>query len=136
MEAWGFGALQYIQASVKNVVEYLEKRNDPRWTMSAKAEMPMKASYRPELDITPVLSPFDSAYYQSLTGMLRQVVELGRIDMCLEVSLMSSHLVMPREGHMIEVLRIFAHIRKYHNTELVFDPHEPAVDELAFEQID
>ena len=50
--------------------------------------------------------------------------------------MMSSHLAMPREGHMAEVLRIFEHLRKYHNTELVFDPSDPVVDKLAFEQRD
>eukprot|EP00957_Ditylum_brightwellii_P013763 1037576-Ditylum_brightwellii.AAC.1 len=49
---------------------------------------------------------------------------------------MSSHLAMPREGHMEEVLRIFAHLRKYHNIELVFDPSNPVGDELAFKQRD
>eukprot|EP00957_Ditylum_brightwellii_P077984 5927634-Ditylum_brightwellii.AAC.1 len=62
----------------------------------------MRVSYRPELDITPALSPIDSAYYQSLIGMLRWIVELGRIDICLKVSMMPSHLAMPREGHMAE----------------------------------
>eukprot|EP00957_Ditylum_brightwellii_P171227 13034798-Ditylum_brightwellii.AAC.1 len=33
---------------------------------------------------------------------------------------------MQREGHMSEVLRILAHLRKYHNTELVLDPSNPA----------
>eukprot|EP00957_Ditylum_brightwellii_P193647 14746665-Ditylum_brightwellii.AAC.1 len=41
---------------------------------------------------------------------------------------------MPRGGHMAEVLMIFAHLRKYHNTKLVFDPSDHVVDELAFEQ--
>eukprot|EP00957_Ditylum_brightwellii_P126025 9607733-Ditylum_brightwellii.AAC.1 len=49
---------------------------------------------------------------------------------------MSSHLAMPREEHMAEVLRIFAHLRKYHNTELVFDQSNPVVNKLAFEQRD
>eukprot|EP00957_Ditylum_brightwellii_P148966 11341541-Ditylum_brightwellii.AAC.1 len=62
----------------------------------------MRVLYRPELDITPELSPIDSAYYQSLIGMLRWIVELGQIDICLEVSMMSSHLAMLREGHMAE----------------------------------
>eukprot|EP00957_Ditylum_brightwellii_P007862 595223-Ditylum_brightwellii.AAC.1 len=62
----------------------------------------MRVSYRPELDITPVLSPIDSAYYQSLIGVLRWMVELGNIDICSEVSMMSSHLTMPREGHTAE----------------------------------
>eukprot|EP00957_Ditylum_brightwellii_P151132 11507785-Ditylum_brightwellii.AAC.1 len=42
---------------------------------------------------------------------------------------------MPREGHMAEVLRIFVHLRK-HNTELVFDPSNLVVNELAFDQRD
>eukprot|EP00957_Ditylum_brightwellii_P194160 14786249-Ditylum_brightwellii.AAC.1 len=70
--------------------------------MPAKAKTPMRASYRPELDTTPALSPIDSAYYQSLIGMLRWMIELGRIDICLEVSMMSSHLSIPRERHMAE----------------------------------
>eukprot|EP00957_Ditylum_brightwellii_P017005 1281961-Ditylum_brightwellii.AAC.1 len=37
---------------------------------------------------------------------------------------------------MAKVLRIFAHLRKYHNTEFVFDTSDPVVDELAFEQRD
>eukprot|EP00957_Ditylum_brightwellii_P160899 12250118-Ditylum_brightwellii.AAC.1 len=52
------------------------------------------------------------------------------------MSLISSHLVMPREGHMTEVLRIFAHLRKYHIIKFVFDSSDPVVDELAFVQKD
>eukprot|EP00957_Ditylum_brightwellii_P049419 3749511-Ditylum_brightwellii.AAC.1 len=59
VEVWAFSSLQYCQTAVKNVAEYLEKINDPRWTIPAKAGMLMRASYRPELDITPVLSPLD-----------------------------------------------------------------------------
>eukprot|EP00957_Ditylum_brightwellii_P051196 3881345-Ditylum_brightwellii.AAC.1 len=68
--------------------------------MPAMAETPMRVSYRPELDITPGLSLIDSAYYLLMIGMLRWMVELGQTDICLEVSMMPSHLAMPREGHM------------------------------------
>eukprot|EP00957_Ditylum_brightwellii_P170998 13017433-Ditylum_brightwellii.AAC.1 len=50
--------------------------------------------------------------------------------------MMSSHLAMPREGHMTKVLKLFAHLRKYHNTELVSDPSDPVVNKLAFEHRD
>eukprot|EP00957_Ditylum_brightwellii_P031935 2421788-Ditylum_brightwellii.AAC.1 len=43
---------------------------------------------------------------------------------------------MPRQGHMAEVLRIFVCLRKNHNRKLVFDPSNPVVDELIFEQRD
>ena len=54
--------------AVKNVESYLEKQR--RWKMPKKAETPMKTSYRPELDISPVLGPTDAAYYMSLIGIL------------------------------------------------------------------
>jgi len=89
-----------------------------------------------ELDVSPELKPTDAAYYQSLIGILRWIVELGRVDICLEVSMMSSHLALPREGHLVAVFHIFAYLRKYHNAELVFDPSDPVINESEFERKD
>jgi hypothetical protein len=44
-----------------------------------------------------------------------------------------SHLALLREGHLNQVFHIFAYLRKYHNTELVFDPSDPCVEESDFE---
>jgi hypothetical protein len=63
-------------------------------------------------------------------------VELGRVDICLEVSMMSSHLALPRKGYMEQVLHIFAHLKKYHNTEVVYDPSGQVIDEAQFEAKD
>ena len=49
---------------------------------------------------------------------------------------MSSHMVMPREGHLEQLLHIFAHFKKYHNTEMVFDPNYPVIDESKFQRKD
>jgi hypothetical protein len=35
---------------------------------------------------------------------------------------------LPREGHLEQVFHIFAHLKKYHNTEVVYDPSEPVID--------
>ena len=104
--------------------------------MPSKADTPLTTAYRPELDVSRQLNVDDAAYYQSLIGILRWIVELGRVDVCLEVSMMSSHLALPREGHLEEVLHIFAYLKKYHNTELVYDPSDPVVDENDFERKD
>ena len=120
--AWRFSSSQYVQSAVKNVEEYVGKSENSHLKIPTKAETPLMTTYRPELDVSPELTPRDSAYYQSLTGILRWIVELGRIDICLEVSMMSSHLAMPRRGHLDQVLHIFAYLHKYHNTELVYDP--------------
>ena len=134
--AWAFSSSQYVRAAVNNVEDYLAKDATNRWKLPRKAETPLSTSYRPELDISPELLPTEAAYYQSLIGILRWIVELGRVDICLEVSMMSSHLVLPREGHLEQVLHIFAYLRKYHNTELVYDPSDPVIDESLYEAKD
>ena len=96
----------------------------------------MRSAYRPELDVSEELSPSDASYYQSLIGILRWIVELGRVDVCLEVSMMSSHLALPRKGHMEQVMQIFGYLKKYHNMELVFDPSNPTINEQDFEKKD
>ena len=88
------------------------------------------------MDVSKELNVADAAYYQSLIGIMRWIVELGRVDVCLEVSMMSSHLALPREGHLEQVLHIFAYLKKYHNTELVYDPSDPSVDENDFKRRD
>jgi hypothetical protein len=136
VECWAFSSSQYVQAAVKNVEEYLSKRDDVNWKLPTKVETPMRTSYRPELDVSPELQPIDAAYYMSLIGMLRWIVELGRVDVCLECSMLSSHLALPREGHLYQLFQVFGHLKKYHNTEMVYDPSDPVIDESAFEEKD
>jgi len=136
VSAWSFSSSQYVRSAVENVETYLSREENKHWKMPAKADTPLTTTYRPELDISPELGAVDGAYYQSLIGILRWIVELGRVDVCLEVSMMSSHLALPREGHLEQVLHIFAYLKKYHNTEMVFDPSDPVVDESQFERRD
>jgi hypothetical protein len=136
VECWAFGLSQYVQSAVANVEAYIDKQTTIKWKLPTKAETPMQTSYRPELDVSPELEPNDASYYQSLIGILRWMVELGRVDICLECSMMSSHLALPREGHMHQVFHIFSYLKKYHNSELVFDPSDPCVEESDFEQED
>ena len=133
VDAWSFSSSQYVQIAVKNVEEWLFKRDDGWWRLPTKAETPMRSMYGPKLDVSPELSTEESSYYQLLIGVLRWIGELGRINICLEVSMMSSHLAMLREGHLDQVFQIIAYLKKYHNTELVYNP---SVNEHEFEQRD
>ena len=119
LNAWAFSSSQYVQTAEKNVEAYLDSQDSKCWKMPSKADTPLSTTYRPELDVSRKLNVADAAYYQSLIGSLRWIVELGQVDVCLEVSMMSSHLELPREGHLEQVLHIFAYLKKYHNTELV-----------------
>lgn len=131
VECWAFSSSQYVQAAVNNVQTYLAKQT--RYRLPAKAETPLTTTYRPELDVSPELNPVLGAYYQSLIGILRWIVELGRVDICLEVSMMSSHLALPRDGHLEQLFHIFGYLKKYHNTEMVYDPSDPVIDEETFQ---
>ena len=99
--AWSFSSSQYVESAVKNVEEYVGRPKNSHLKIPSKAETPLMTSYRPELDVSPELMPRDSVYNQSLIGILWWIVELGRIDICLEVLMMSLHLAMPRKGHSI-----------------------------------
>ena len=121
---------------MKNVEEYIEKSHHKQWRIPNKVETPMRSTYRPELDFSEELSSSDASYYQSLIGILRLIVGLGRVDICLEVSMMSSYLALPRKGHMEQVMQIFGYLRKYHNAELVFDPSDALIDEQDFDRKD
>ena len=53
-----------------------------------------------------------------------------------EVSMMSSHLALPRVGHLKEVFHMFAYLKAHSNTELVFDPTPVDFDRNLFERQD
>ena len=93
------------------------------------SKTPLQHNYSPELDKSKELNEEDSNHYQSLIGILRWIVEMGRIDICMEVSVMSSYVACPREDHLQELLRIFVYLKCHHNARLVFDPSYPELDE-------
>ena len=72
----------------------------------------------------------------TLIGIVRWTVELGCVDIYTEVSMMYSHLALPREGHLEAVFHMFAYLKKNHNYEMVFDPSEPGIDMSDFPRED
>ena len=132
-KCWAFGSTQYVKAAVQNVEECLKREGG---ALPARAPTPLSREYRPELDTSEELPPDEAAYYQSLIGILRWIVELGRVDLCTEVSMMSSHLALPRRGHLEEIHHVFGYLKKHHNAEMPFDPTPPAVDKELFARQD
>ena len=65
---------------------------------------------RPEFDMTPVLNPTMSSYYMSLIGILMWIVELVSVDICSEVSMISLHMAIPREGHLAQLFLLFSYL--------------------------
>ena len=133
VKAWAFGSHQYVQSAVKNVHDHLVKKG---LKLPYSAPNPLSTDYRPEIDVTPELGEADASYYHCLIGVLRWIVELGRVDIDVEVSMMSSHLALPREGHLKELYHIFAYLKAHSNAEMVFDPTPIDFDRSIFERQD
>ena len=55
------------------------------------------------------------------------------MDICLETSMLSSHICLSREGHLTELLNMFASLHTHHNTEIVFYPSDSVIDESELE---
>ena len=87
---------------------YLRKIN---LSLPKRAPAPLSTNYRPEIDTSPELEPQQASYYQSLIGILRWIVELGRVDITCEVSMMASCMALPREGHLKQLFHMFSYLR-------------------------
>ena len=126
VSAWLQSPSKYIQEAVKNAEVYFKDEFNMPFTK--KVTSPFSPNYRPELDATEPLDAERSTRYQSDIGILRWIVEIGRIDIITEVSLLASHLAMPRMGHLMQVWHIYAFLKQRHNGCLIFDPSYPSIN--------
>jgi hypothetical protein len=63
-------------------------------------------------------------------------VELGRIDIITELSMLSTYLCLTREGHLEAVFHVFAYLGLHHNARVVFYHTYPSVDMGTFIKTD
>ena len=121
------GSANYVGKVVKNVKKALEqdrfefnrKLSDIRYSPKQPYTT---ASYRPEMDTSALCNDEQVTFYQNLIDILRWIVELGRIDIAYEVSKLSSYLVEPRTGHIIQAIHIFKYLDIHRKSELALDP--------------
>ena len=94
----------------------------------------MKVDYHPSEDISQELTPTGVKYYQELIGVLRWAIEIGRLDILLEVSLLSSHLALLRIGHLEQVYHVFGYLKRFPRRRVYMDPDYPIIGEDRFAQ--
>ncbi|CAJ1964191.1 unnamed protein product, partial [Cylindrotheca closterium] len=81
----------------------------------------LPTGYKPELDSTPFVDDDTAIFYMQLIGILRWLVELGRINVAAKVSMLLSYNAMPCEGHFHAAFHIFAYLQKHPDRILVMD---------------
>ena len=67
-----------------------------------------------------------------MIGVLRWAIELGRVDILLEVSLLSTQMASPRLGHLQQLYHIFGYLKKSPRKRLFYDPDHPVRSESRF----
>ena len=115
---WAIGSKEYLIESLRIVKRKIEPLN---LKLKSKVTSALPSSYKPELDASDYLDDENSVLYMQLIGILRWLVELGRIDICVEVSLMSSYNCMPRMTHLHAVLHIFSYLQANLDWKIVMD---------------
>jgi hypothetical protein len=129
VEAWGLSPAKYIRAAVDNVKRYLAEHS---LSLPKRASTPFASGYDPDTDASPLANDEEASYMQQQIGVLRWIVELGRVDIITEVSCISSMVAMPRQGHLEAIYHIYAYLDKKTNSRIILDPSYPDVNMDAF----
>jgi len=129
---WAMSSAQYVKEAVKNA----EAKAKDAGRQLYKSSSPMAADYFPELDCTPLLNHDEANYFQSQISVLRWAVELGRLDIYVDVARLSSFLVHPRRGHLDAVFHIYGYLKHHDRSTLVFDDSSIKWTENDFQSYD
>ena len=123
--SWAWSSNKYVQEAVKSLEAQLDRRGVK---LKRNVNAPIANGYRPELDISDECDVEDAHLYKSLIGTLRWMVELGRIDITCDLSMMSSFIAMPRVEHLEQLFHMFAYLKNHHNSRMVFGATYPNID--------
>ena len=138
-KAWTMGSRTYVKSAVKNIKARMAEdgfRFNPRLSsMDYSAKQPFSTTdYRPELDTSLECDENQTQFYQNIIGILRWLVELGRIDIAYETAALSSYNTSPRTGHLQQALHIIKYLDIHQGNELTFDPDEYVFTETELEE--
>ena len=86
--SWTITSMDYINTAVQPIRDSIKEK---KWKLPKRAKTSMSASYYPELDTSPELDSSNVMLFQEIIGMLRWAIEQGRVDIAVEVSLLSQY---------------------------------------------
>ena len=117
-EFWMMSADKYVKAAVENVKYKLANSN---CRIPYRCNTSMATTYHPSEYMTKKINAEGMQVYQELIGILHWEVEIGRVDILLELSLLSSQLALTRVGHLQAVYRVFGYLKQVTKRKLYFD---------------
>jgi hypothetical protein len=114
--AWGMSPSKYVNQAVKNCQTHLTAKLNDKYKIPTRADNPFLTNYCPDTDLTEPLNPECLSFYQHLIGGMHWMVELGCVDIVTKVSMLSSYLVYPHEGHLEAAIHVMGYLRLKHSS--------------------
>ena len=87
--------------------------------LSKHAKTLWPSNYTAEDNTSPELDTEWANYYQHLIGVLHWMLELGRVDIMTEVSILDSQMAAPCMGHLDASLHVMSYLKIKHNAHMV-----------------
>ena len=131
-KCWTMFLEDYVKMTVQNVEDHLKGINQ---SLPTKCKVPVSPGYSPAVYEIPDLDEDGIKTYQELIGVLRWEIEIGRVDIILEVALISTHLEIQRKGHLEKVYPIFRYLKQRSRRRLFFDTEHPDISGESFTRL-
>ena len=93
--AWGMSPSKYVREAANNSAKHVKDNSPGNYTLLTPAENPFVMGYEAVMYAYKALDPAEASHFQSTIGIMRWMAEIGRIDIAIEVSLLSSRLAYP-----------------------------------------
>ena len=132
-ECWMISVEKYVKADLEDGKIKLSKSN---FRLPSRCGTPMDTTYHPSEDVTKEMNAEGLQVDQELIGILLWVVDINRVDILLEVNLLSSQLALLRVGNIQADYRVFGYLKQAPNCKLYFDPRKPMISEDRFQKFD
>ena len=85
VDCWTMTSQSYLKEAIKNVERSIKDKGLP--PLQSKALTPLSSKHKPKLDISAECYTKETKFYQELVGILQWAVEIGQVDINLEVYL-------------------------------------------------
>eukprot|EP00957_Ditylum_brightwellii_P102593 7819049-Ditylum_brightwellii.AAC.1 len=85
----------------------------------------MDPNYHTKVDDSDFLTGDDIFKYRMIMGSLNWLVTLGHYDIHYTVCTLAQHMMMPRQGHLHAMRRIFGYLKQNHKFSIIYDIKEP-----------
>ena len=76
---YGISPSKCVQEAVRNCKIYLKEKFPDEYELTSNAPNPFPMGYEPSMDTSALLEPEQASHYQTIIGVMRWMVEIGRM---------------------------------------------------------